>query len=144
MATAKERGLCRLRWSSRLSLGITDRLTARLAARYPRALVTDRPLTETPSDRLLINIGRLDVTAAGVATLDADFDNIVAALTFAGAAPEARIQLANDMKRYWLHRGLLQVGMQLTLDALSTAGNMPTTAGGAARSASRTGLLFCI
>ena len=61
------------RWASRLSLGITDRLTERLATRYPRALVTDRPLTETPTDRLLINIGRLDVTAGGVATLDADW-----------------------------------------------------------------------
>lgn len=61
------------RWGSRLSLGITDRLTERLAERYPRALVTDRPLTETPSDRVLVNIGRLDVTAAGVATLDADW-----------------------------------------------------------------------
>src|SRR4051794_10039815 len=44
------------RWASRLSLGITDRLTGRLAERYPRALVTDRPLTETPSYRVLINI----------------------------------------------------------------------------------------
>ena len=61
------------RWASRLSLGITDRVTSRLAERYPRALVTDRPLTETPSDRVLINIGRLDVTTEGVATLDADW-----------------------------------------------------------------------
>jgi hypothetical protein len=61
------------RWASRLSLGITDRLTERLAARFPRALVTDRPLTETPSARILINISRLDVSAGGVATLDADW-----------------------------------------------------------------------
>lgn len=61
------------RWASRLSMGITDRLTQRLAARYPGALVTDRPLTETPADRVLINIGRLDVTTAGAATLDADW-----------------------------------------------------------------------
>ena len=61
------------RWASRLSLGITDRLTQRLAARYPRALVTDRPLSETPADRILINIGRLDVTTSGNATLDADW-----------------------------------------------------------------------
>jgi uncharacterized lipoprotein YmbA len=61
------------RWASRLSLGITDRLTERLAERRPDALVTDRPLTETPSYRVLINIGQLDVTAAGVATLDADW-----------------------------------------------------------------------
>ena len=37
------------RWASRLSLGITDRLTERLAERRPDALVTDRPLTDTPS-----------------------------------------------------------------------------------------------
>jgi uncharacterized lipoprotein YmbA len=61
------------RWASRLSLGITDRLTERLAQRRPDALVTDRPLTDTPSVRLLVNIGRLDVTTAGVATLDADW-----------------------------------------------------------------------
>jgi uncharacterized lipoprotein YmbA len=61
------------RWASRLSVSITGRLTQRLGERYPRALVTDRPLTETPSDRVLINIGRLDITDAGVATLDADW-----------------------------------------------------------------------
>jgi uncharacterized lipoprotein YmbA len=61
------------RWASRLSLGITDRVTQLLAERRPDALVTDRPLTDTPSYRVLINIGRLEVTAAGVATLDADW-----------------------------------------------------------------------
>jgi uncharacterized lipoprotein YmbA len=61
------------RWASRLSLGITDRLTERLAARNPDAMVTDRPLAEAPAQRVLINIGRLDVTAAGVAVLDADW-----------------------------------------------------------------------
>lgn len=61
------------RWASRLSLGITDRLTERLAGRYPDVLVTDRPLTETPAERVLVNIARLDVTTAGVATLDADW-----------------------------------------------------------------------
>lgn len=61
------------RWASRLSLGITDRVTERLGRRYPGALVTDRPLTETPSVRVLINIGRLDVSAADGATLDADW-----------------------------------------------------------------------
>jgi hypothetical protein len=56
-----------------LSLAITGRLTRRLGQRYPAALVTDRPLTETPSERILVNIGRLDITTAGVATLDADW-----------------------------------------------------------------------
>jgi predicted ATPase/class 3 adenylate cyclase len=67
-----------------------------------------------------------DVSQA-LATLEADFDNIVAALTFAGAAPETRLQLANDMKRYWLHRGLLQAGLQLTLDALANAAMAPSS-----------------
>jgi uncharacterized protein len=61
------------RWASRLSVGITGRLTERLGERYPKALVTDRPLTDTPSDRVLINIGRFDVSNAGVTTLDADW-----------------------------------------------------------------------
>lgn len=61
------------RWASRLSLGITDRVTQRLAERRPDALVTDRPLTDTPAYRVLINVGRLDVTSAGVATVDADW-----------------------------------------------------------------------
>jgi uncharacterized lipoprotein YmbA len=61
------------RWASRLSLGITDRLTERLAARRPDALVTDQPPVATPTYRVVINISRLDVTGAGNATLDADW-----------------------------------------------------------------------
>jgi uncharacterized lipoprotein YmbA len=61
------------RWGSRLSLGITDRLTERLGQRYKNAVVTARPLLETPSERLLVNIGRLDVTASGTLTMDADW-----------------------------------------------------------------------
>ncbi|HEX4365292.1 MAG TPA: PqiC family protein [Rhodopila sp.] len=61
------------RWASRLSLGITDRLTQRLAERRPDALVTDRPLSDTPTERIQVNIGRLDVDSNGTATLDADW-----------------------------------------------------------------------
>ncbi len=61
------------RWASRLSVGITDRLTSRLAARRPDALVTDRPQTEAPTDRVLVSISRLDVTPKGVATLAANW-----------------------------------------------------------------------
>jgi uncharacterized protein len=61
------------RWASRLSLGITARLARRLAARRPDALVTDRAQTESPTYRLLVNIDRLDITAAGTATLEADW-----------------------------------------------------------------------
>jgi uncharacterized protein len=61
------------RWGSRLSIGITDRLTERLAQRYKNAVVTARPLTETPSERVLVNIARLDVASSGTATIDADW-----------------------------------------------------------------------
>jgi len=61
------------RWASRLSLGITDRLTERLAAQRPDALITDQPRADPPSYRVLINISRLDVTKAGTATLDANW-----------------------------------------------------------------------
>ncbi|PPQ29945.1 PqiC family protein [Rhodopila globiformis] len=61
------------RWTSRLSVAITARLAARLAARRPDALVTDRAQAEAPTYRLLVNIDRLDVTAAGTATLEADW-----------------------------------------------------------------------
>ena len=61
------------RWASRLSLAITERLTRQLAIRRPDALVTSRPLTETPAYRILVNIGRLDVPSSGGVTLDADW-----------------------------------------------------------------------
>jgi uncharacterized lipoprotein YmbA len=61
------------RWASRLSIGITDRLTERLAARRPDALVTDQPLADAATYRVLINISRLDVTAVGTATLEANW-----------------------------------------------------------------------
>ncbi len=61
------------RWASRLSLGITDLLAARLAQRRPDVLVTDQPQTQTPTYRILVNISRLDVTADGVATVEADW-----------------------------------------------------------------------
>lgn len=56
------------RWASRLSLGVTELLTARLARSRPDALVTDQPQGGVPSYRLLINVSRLDVAADGGAT----------------------------------------------------------------------------
>lgn len=61
------------RWASRLSLGITGLLAARLAQRRPDALVTAQPQTEAPAYRVLVNINRLDVTAEGTAALEADW-----------------------------------------------------------------------
>lgn len=61
------------RWASRLSVGMTGRLTDLLARRRPAAVVTDRPLTEAPTYRLMINVSRLDVSHTGAATLEADW-----------------------------------------------------------------------
>jgi uncharacterized lipoprotein YmbA len=61
------------RWASRLSIGITDRLTGALSARRPDALVTDRSQADAPAYRLMVNINRLDVADTGTATIDADW-----------------------------------------------------------------------
>lgn len=61
------------RWASRLSVGATGLLTARLARRRPDALFTDQPQAGAPSYRILVNVSRLDVTAEGAATLEADW-----------------------------------------------------------------------
>jgi uncharacterized lipoprotein YmbA len=61
------------RWAGRLSLSVTAYVTARLAQRLPDALVTDQPQVDPPNYRIFITISRLDVTAKGVATADADW-----------------------------------------------------------------------
>ena len=61
------------RWATRLSLGVTRYLTGLLASRHPDALVTDQPQIETPDARIFVTISTLDVTSAGVATLEADW-----------------------------------------------------------------------
>ncbi len=61
------------RWASRLSVGMTTRLTERLAARYPRALVTASPLTEAPAVSIRIAITRLDISTDGSAVMDAEW-----------------------------------------------------------------------
>jgi uncharacterized lipoprotein YmbA len=61
------------RWATRLSLGVTRYLTGLLAARHLDALVTDQPQIETPDARIFVTISTLDVTSAGVATLEADW-----------------------------------------------------------------------
>jgi len=58
---------------SRLSLGITGLLAARLAQRRPDALVTTQRQTDAPGYRVLVNINSLDVTAEGTAALEADW-----------------------------------------------------------------------
>jgi uncharacterized lipoprotein YmbA len=61
------------RWASRLSIEVTRYLTGLLAARRPNALVTDQPPVAAPNDRIFITISKLDVTSAGLATLQADW-----------------------------------------------------------------------
>ena len=67
------------RWASRLSLGSTELLAARLSQARPDALVTDQPQTSTPTYRLVVNISRLDIAAGpassptGTGTLEADW-----------------------------------------------------------------------
>jgi uncharacterized lipoprotein YmbA len=61
------------RWATRVSLEATYFLTSELARRYPDALVTNQQPIEPPNDRIFVTISRLDVTGAGVATMDADW-----------------------------------------------------------------------
>lgn len=61
------------RWASRLSIEITRYLTGLLAARRPDALVTDQSPVASPNDRIFITINNLDVTSAGLATLQANW-----------------------------------------------------------------------
>ena len=63
------------RWATRLSLGITHFLAARLAQRRPDAFVTDQ-LQDAPDDRISVTINQLDVTSAGSGMLDADWQTI--------------------------------------------------------------------
>lgn len=64
------------RWASRLSIEVTRYLTGILAARRPNALVTDQSPIATPNERIFITISDLDVTSAGVATLDANWTTV--------------------------------------------------------------------
>jgi uncharacterized lipoprotein YmbA len=61
------------RWASRLSLGITDLLTGRLAARRPDALVTDQPQLVPVSARLMVDVAQWDVTAQGEGRVSASW-----------------------------------------------------------------------
>ncbi|RBM08597.1 PqiC family protein [Novacetimonas cocois] len=64
------------RWASRLSVGATDLVTARLAQKWPDRFVTDQPQPQPPTWRLAINISRLDVSRNGAAALNADWSII--------------------------------------------------------------------
>lgn len=61
------------RWASRLSLGATHFVAMQLAQRRPDLLITDQPQVEAPDYQVFLTISRLDVTAEGSATLEADW-----------------------------------------------------------------------
>ncbi len=61
------------RWASRLSVGATDLITARLDAARPDLFITDQPQVSPARYRLFINISRLDVSWDGTASLAADW-----------------------------------------------------------------------
>lgn len=61
------------RWASRLSIGATDLIAARLAASRPDLFVTDQPVATPARWRLFVNISRLDVSSAGTAAVVADW-----------------------------------------------------------------------
>ncbi|GCE83685.1 membrane integrity-associated transporter subunit PqiC [Komagataeibacter diospyri] len=61
------------RWASRLSVGATDLITARLAQKWPHLFVTDQSQPDRPTWRLQLNISRLDVSRDGQAALNADW-----------------------------------------------------------------------
>lgn len=57
--------------------------------------------------------------------LDLELENILSAHEWVGRVPEDAqrgLQLASYMKRYWFHRGLLELGLRVTLDALARSG----------------------
>ncbi|GBQ30394.1 outer membrane lipoprotein [Gluconacetobacter sacchari DSM 12717] len=64
------------RWASRLSLGATDLITARLAQGRTDLFVTDQPQVLPATWRLAVNISRLDIARDGTASLAADWSII--------------------------------------------------------------------
>lgn len=62
------------RWASRLSLGATELLTARLTTRWPEKWVTDQPQARTADYRLMVHISRLDITTTGTGVVEADWE----------------------------------------------------------------------
>ncbi len=61
------------RWAARLSLTLTDLVTARLAASRRDAVVTDQPQAGQVTSRLMIDVSQLDIDAAGSGRLQADW-----------------------------------------------------------------------
>lgn len=61
------------RWASRLSVGATELLAARLAARRPDMLVTDVQPAVVPAYEVRVQVDELDVTSGGEAVVQAEW-----------------------------------------------------------------------
>jgi uncharacterized lipoprotein YmbA len=90
------------RWASRLSLGITDLVTDRLAKSRPDALVTNQPQTTTPAYTIRINISQLDLVMdaappGGTATLEADWMIVAQNPAVPVQRDRTRVQLAGPV-----------------------------------------------
>jgi len=78
--------------------------------------LTERALPETVGPK----------QGASLARLDLELENILAAHGWCNHAPdgyELDLRLVHAAKRYWLNRGLLGLGLRLTVEALARAGN---------------------
>jgi predicted ATPase/class 3 adenylate cyclase len=67
-------------------------------------------------------------SAKWLLAVDSELENIVSAHAWAGQSPDDAqrgLQLANCMKRYWLHRGLLELGSTVMTEALARPGASP-------------------
>jgi len=112
------------RWASRLSLEITSMLTQKLAGRHPEALVTDMRQLTPPSERLLVSITRLDLSANGVAEFAADWQIV---------PEDARARMMRDRVQFSLSglvandRDVVALEKQL-IDKLADAISLPPSA----------------
>ncbi len=111
------------RWASRLSLEITSMLTRKLAARHPEALVTDVRQLTPPSERLLVSISRLEITANGAAEITADWQVVPA---------DARANLVRDRVQFSLSGAVANdhdvVALEeMLIDKLAAAISLPAS-----------------
>jgi uncharacterized lipoprotein YmbA len=106
------------RWASRLSLQVTDRVTARLAERRPDALVVNRAQAQSPSYRIVINIARLDVLSDGSGTLEADWQIIPSDAAIAASRDRGQFSVRRDAPK---GDNLLVANLGDLLDQLSSA-----------------------
>lgn len=91
------------RWATRLSLGVTELVTERLARTRPDALVTNQPQSTAPTYRLLIDISKFDLATngtspSGTATVEADWQIVPRNAVIPVRRARARIALSGPMR----------------------------------------------